>query len=72
MVATPSDSAQPSSIRLVAVASLVGTTIERCDVFLYGTAAALVFNQLFFPTMDPPTGTLAAFGTYAVRFVARP
>jgi MFS family permease len=39
---------------------------------LYGTAAALVFNQLFFPTFDPLTGTLAAFGTYAVGFVARP
>jgi MFS transporter, MHS family, shikimate and dehydroshikimate transport protein len=72
MIATPSDSAQPSSIRLVAVASFVGTTIEWYDFFLYGTAAALVFNQLFFPTVDPLTGTLAAFGTYAVGFVARP
>jgi MFS transporter, MHS family, shikimate and dehydroshikimate transport protein len=72
MIATPSDSAQPSSIRLVAMASLVGTTIEWYDFFLYGTAAALVFNQLFFPTVDPLTGTLAAFGTYAVGFVARP
>jgi metabolite-proton symporter len=50
----------------------VGTTIEWYDFFLYGTAAALVFNQLFFPTFDPLTGTLAAFGTYAVGFVARP
>jgi MHS family shikimate/dehydroshikimate transporter-like MFS transporter len=72
MIATPSDSAQPSSIRLVAVASFVGTTIEWYDFFLYGTAAALVFNQLFFPNVDPLTGTLAAFGTYAVGFVARP
>jgi MFS transporter, MHS family, shikimate and dehydroshikimate transport protein len=39
---------------------------------LYGTAAALVFNEVFFPTLDPLTGTLAAFGTYAVGFVARP
>jgi metabolite-proton symporter len=60
------------SIRLVALASLVGTTIEWYDFFLYGTAAALVFNELFFPTFDPLTGTLAAFGTYAVGFVARP
>jgi metabolite-proton symporter len=61
-----------SSIRLVALASLVGTTIEWYDFFLYGTAAALVFNQLFFPTFDPLTGTLAAFGTYTVGFIARP
>ena len=40
--------------------------------FLYGTAAALVFNNLFFPTFDPIAGTLASFGTYAVGFVARP
>jgi metabolite-proton symporter len=61
-----------SSVRLVAMASLVGTTIEWYDFFLYGTAAALVFNRLFFPTFDPLAGTLAAFGTYAVGFVARP
>jgi metabolite-proton symporter len=61
-----------NSVRLVAVASLVGTTIEWYDFFLYGTAAALVFNRLFFPTFDPLAGTLLAFGTYAVGFVARP
>ncbi len=60
------------SIRLVAFASMIGTTIEWYDFFLYGTAAALVFNRLYFPTFDPLTGTLAAFGTYAVGFVARP
>jgi MFS transporter, MHS family, shikimate and dehydroshikimate transport protein len=60
------------SIRLVAVASMIGTTIEWYDFFLYGTAAALVFNRLFFPTFDPLVGTLAAFGTYSVGFVARP
>jgi MFS transporter, MHS family, shikimate and dehydroshikimate transport protein len=64
--------ARKSSIRMVALASLVGTTIEWYDFFLYGTAAALVFNRLFFPTFDPLTGTLAAFGTYAVGFIARP
>ena len=63
---------KPVSIKLVALASLVGTTIEWYDFFLYGTAAALVFNVLFFPTFDPLMGTLAAFGTYAVGFVARP
>ena len=61
-----------NSVRMVALASLVGTTIEWYDFFLYGTAAALVFNRLFFPTFDPLAGTLAAFGTYAVGFVARP
>ena len=60
------------SIRTVALASLIGTTIEWYDFFLYGTAAALVFNRLYFPTFDPLAGTLAAFGTYAVGFVARP
>src|SRR5262245_60162241 len=59
-------------ITVVALASLVGTTIEWYDFFLYGTAAALVFNKLFFPTFDPMMGTLAAFGTYAAGFVARP
>ena len=61
-----------NSIRVVAVASFIGTTIEWYDFFLYGTAAALVFNRLFFPTFDPLMGTLAAFGTYAVGFFARP
>ena len=61
-----------SSVRTVALASLIGTTIEWYDFFLYGTAAALVFNRLFFPTFDPLTGTLASFGTYTVGFVARP
>jgi MHS family shikimate/dehydroshikimate transporter-like MFS transporter len=59
-------------VRLVALASLIGTTIEWYDFFLYGTAAALVFNRLYFPTFDPLAGTLAAFGTYTVGFVARP
>jgi MHS family shikimate/dehydroshikimate transporter-like MFS transporter len=61
-----------SSIKLVAFASLIGTTVEWFDFFLYGTAAALVFNRLFFPTFDAHLGTLAAFGTYSVGFFARP
>jgi MHS family shikimate/dehydroshikimate transporter-like MFS transporter len=64
--------ASTNHVRLVATASLIGTTIEWYDFFLYGTAAALVFNRLFFPNVDPLTGTLAAYGTYAVGFVARP
>ncbi|GAA3004035.1 MFS transporter [Actinokineospora diospyrosa] len=58
-------------VRIVG-ASLIGTTIEWYDFFLYTSAAALVFNKLFFPTADPLTGTLLAFLTYAVGFMARP
>jgi MFS transporter, MHS family, shikimate and dehydroshikimate transport protein len=60
------------AIRPVILASFIGTAIEWYDFFLYGTAAALVFNRLFFPTVDPLLGTLSAFGTFAVGFVARP
>lgn len=60
------------SIRKVAFASLIGTSIEWYDFFLYGTASALIFARLFFPRFDPVTGTLAAFGTFAVGFAARP
>ncbi|MCW2568242.1 MAG: major facilitator superfamily transporter [Mycobacterium sp.] len=61
-----------SSVRRVIVASLIGTSLEWYDFFLYGSAAALVFNKLFFPHFDPVVGTLLAFATYAVGFVARP
>ncbi|UUL75374.1 MHS family MFS transporter [Pseudarthrobacter sp. Fe7] len=54
------------------MASVVGTTIEWYDFFLYGTAAALVFPQLFFPGQVAFAGVLAAFGTQFVGFVARP
>jgi MFS transporter, MHS family, shikimate and dehydroshikimate transport protein len=71
-MATLATVAKPTSIRIVALASLVGTTIEWYDFFLYGTAAALVLNRLFFPTFDPLMGTLASLATYSVGFVARP
>ncbi|MCO1578900.1 MHS family MFS transporter [Crossiella sp. SN42] len=58
--------------RKVIAASLIGTSLEWYDFFLYGTAAALVFPKLFFPSSDPLTGTLLAFATYAVGFIARP
>src|ERR1700737_1123016 len=61
-----------SQIVKVALASFVGTAIEWYDFFLYGTAAALVFNKLFFPEFDPLVGTLAAFATFSVGFLARP
>ena len=66
------DTAQGSSVRRVIVASLVGTSLEWYDFFIYGTAAALVFNQVFFPSFDPLVGTLLAFTTYAVVFATRP
>ncbi|MGW7199982.1 MFS transporter [Streptomyces chryseus] len=62
----------PSSLKRIVAASLIGTTIEWYDFFLYGSAAALVFNKLFFPGSDPLVGTLLAFLTYAVGFAARP
>ena len=63
---------QRTPLARVIAASLIGTTIEWYDFFLYGSAAALVFNKLFFPSFDPLVGTLLAFATYAVGFVARP
>src|SRR5881394_1595568 len=63
---------QASGTRRVIVASLIGTSLEWYDFFVYGTAAALVFNKLFFPSFEPLVGTLLAFATYAVGFVARP
>jgi MHS family shikimate/dehydroshikimate transporter-like MFS transporter len=61
-----------SEIVKVAFASAVGTTVEWYDFFIYGTAAALVFNRQFFPDIDPLMGTLAAFATFGVGFFARP
>ncbi|MEA3040362.1 MAG: hypothetical protein QOE79_2875 [Sphingomonadales bacterium] len=63
---------QPGYLKRVVLASLIGTTIEWYDFFLYGSAAALIFNKLFFPEFDPWVGTLLAFATYALGFIARP
>ncbi|MGV9504397.1 MFS transporter [Streptomyces tendae] len=62
----------PGNLKRIVAASLIGTTIEWYDFFLYGSAAALVFNELFFPDSDPLVGTLLSFLTYAVGFAARP
>jgi MFS family permease len=59
-------------VRLAAVASVVGTSIEWYDFFLYGTAAAIVFPSVFFPSSSAYAGTLESFATYAVGFAARP
>src|SRR5207247_4122766 len=72
VVSPGSELERRSEILKVAAASLIGTSIEWYDFFLYGTAAALVFNKLFFPTFAPLAGTIAAFATYAVGFLARP
>ena len=68
--ATPA--ARPHSVWKVGAATMAGTAIEGFDFLAYGTAAALVFNRLFFPNFDPVTGTLAAFGTFASGMLARP
>jgi MHS family shikimate/dehydroshikimate transporter-like MFS transporter len=62
----------PADIRKVAMASAIGCTIEWYDFFLYNTFAALVFNKLFFPSFDPLVGTMLAYATALVGFIARP
>ncbi|MFC1418085.1 MFS transporter [Streptacidiphilus cavernicola] len=69
---SPAPDGRPRGLTKVVAASLVGTTIEWYDYFLYGSAAALVFGKVFFPDSDPLTGTLLAFLTYAIGFAARP
>src|SRR5215469_2106316 len=61
-----------TSIWKVAFASFVGTAIEWYDFLMYGTAAALVFNRLFFPEFEPALGTLAALATFGAGSLARP
>ena len=61
-----------NSPRQVLFASLVGTTVEFFDFYIYATAAVLVFPRLFFPASDPITATLASFATFAIAFFARP
>jgi metabolite-proton symporter len=56
----------------VLFASLIGTTIEFFDFYIYATAAVLVFPKLFFPASDPATATLASLATFGIAFVARP
>lgn len=58
--------------RRVAAASMIGTTIEWYDYYIFGTAAVLVLNDQFFPELSPAAGTLASLATFAVAFIARP
>ena len=71
-MATTAHGVEATPLRRVVMASLIGTTIEWYDFFLFGAAAALIFNKLFFPEYDPITGTLFSLGAYAVGFFARP
>ncbi|RZU23832.1 MFS transporter [Streptomyces sp. BK239] len=79
MPSSPVASASPSrtpeqarQLRRVALSGLLGTAVEFYDFLVYGTVAALVFGELFFPGADPAVGTVAAFGTFAAGYVARP
>ncbi|GAA4865027.1 MFS transporter [Saccharopolyspora rosea] len=62
----------PDHARRARLASMIGTTIEWYDYFLYGTASALIFGPQFFPDLSPTAGKLAAFSTLAIGFIARP
>ena len=61
-----------SALRRVVAASIIGSTLEWYDFFLYATASALVLGPVFFPTTDPAMGTLLSFATFGVGFAARP
>lgn len=61
-----------SASRKAALASWIGSAVEYYDFFIYGTAAALVFGKIFFPSFDPVTATIAAFATFGVGYVTRP
>src|SRR5580704_17585785 len=63
---------QVNSPRQVLFASLVGTTVEFFDFYIYATAAVLVFPRLFFPATDPASSTLASLATFGIAFLARP
>jgi metabolite-proton symporter len=63
---------QINSPRQVLFASLVGTTVEFFDFYIYATAAVLVFPRLFFPAADPASATLASLATFGIAFLARP
>lgn len=78
MRASEADAAESSitrvdqgSMRKIAVSSVIGTSVEWYDLYLFATASALVFNKVFFPEFDPAVGTLLSFGTFAAAYVAR-
>ena len=63
---------QAVQLRRAIIASTIGTMIEWYDFYIYGIVTGLVFGKLFFPESEPLTGTLQAFGVYAVGFISRP
>ncbi|WP_022894595.1 MFS transporter [Agromyces subbeticus] len=79
MTTTPSSAAPPTEsgrldrakMKKISLASVIGTTVEWYDLFLFGTASALVFNQVFFPDLDPAVGTILSFLTFASAYLAR-
>ncbi|MFD3498490.1 MFS transporter [Streptomyces sp. NPDC058676] len=72
MPPAPTASERTLQLRRVALSGMLGTAVEFYDFLVYGTVAALVFGELFFPGADPAVGTIAAFGTFAAGYVARP
>lgn len=72
MSAAATDVQAQKNLRRVVISSLMGAVIEWYDFFLYGVVAGLVFNKLYFPSFSPGVGTILAFATFAVGFVARP
>ena len=66
------DAGRGTDMRRAAIAGFVGSLMEWYDFYLFGTASALVFGRLFFPSASPAAGTLAAFAPFAVGFVSRP
>jgi MHS family shikimate/dehydroshikimate transporter-like MFS transporter len=63
---------ETTDIKRIVLSSVIGTAVEWYDFLIYGTASALVFNKLFFPSSDAALSTIAAFGTYGIGFLARP
>lgn len=69
---SPSNAVCQQNLRRAIISSLIGAIIEWYDFFLYGVVAGIVFNKIYFPSFDPTVGTVLAFATFAIGFVARP
>src|SRR5258708_38874123 len=69
---SPASANSTTEVKRIVVSSVIGTAVEGYDFLIYGTASALVFNKLFFPTLDPVLGTIAHFAIYAVDLLPRP
>ena len=69
---TPGTAPAPASTRRILLASLIGTSVEFYDFYIYATAAALVFGPLFFPAEDPGVQLLASYASFGLAFLARP